>query len=428
VSHPDSGVHPGTADRINADDKYLLKLYGQPNIYFTHGEGCYLFDQENRKYLDLNAGIAVNALGHNNPDVLNAINHQAKKIIHLSNLYRNENAGPLAKLLVEGVGKTGKFEADGTKVFFCNSGTEANEASFKFAKKWGKHSAKLRGTDPSEKYEIVSFGNAFHGRTIGALSATPNIKYQGPFSPLVPGFLNCPYNDILKATEIISEKTCAVIMEPVQGEGGIHIATNEFLEFIRKRCDEVGALLIFDEIQSGLGRTGKLFSYQHHPWVTPDIATIAKPLANGIPIGAVIVSPHVAEIIKPGDHGTTFGGSPFATHVGKVVLEKISNPEFLESVTEKGHYAKTQLKRLVAKDKRFAEIVTEVRGSGLIIALQIKEGVDPVKFVDLARERGVLVITASCNTIRLVPPLIITKEQIDHVVNIFEDVLETLTS
>ncbi|KAJ3283065.1 acetylornithine aminotransferase [Borealophlyctis nickersoniae] len=368
------------------------------------------------------AGIAVNALGHNDPEVVKLISEQAGKLIHLSNLYHNEHAGPFAKTIVETLSTPevgGEKLAGGAQVFFCNSGTEANEATLKFARKWGKVHGKPG--DAAGKIGIVSFGNAFHGRTMGALSATPSPKYQAPFAPLIPGFTNVPYNDIEKAREAITEGTCGVIVEPVQGEGGIFEGQKEFFKFLRQRCDEVGALLIYDEIQSGLGRTGKLWAYEHIG-VAPDLITVAKPLANGIPIGAVILGPHVASIIKPGDHGTTFGGNPLATRVGHAVFKRISNPSFLAQVRDVGAHLKSSCEELASA----SPLITQVRGTGLMVGMQLRENVNPAMFVDLARERGVLVITAGNNTIRMVPPLIITKAQVDKAVKVFEEVIEIM--
>ncbi|KAJ3073937.1 acetylornithine aminotransferase [Quaeritorhiza haematococci] len=419
-THPDSRTHPDTLSRIQADSKVLLDLYARPPLIFTHGQGCYLFDKAGRQYLDLGSGIAVNAVGHNDPDVVEAIRDQAGKLIHLSNLYHNEWAGELGRLLVCAVGEKGKFEG-GAKVFLCNSGTEANEGAIKFGRKWGKVylETSTSPTKPTEKHTIVSFTNAFHGRSLGALSATPSPKYQAPFSPLLPGFVHAPLNDVEKMREVVDERVCAVMVEPIQGEGGIWEVKKEFLEALRERCDEVGALLVFDEIQAGLGRTGKPFAYQHHPTVTPDILTLAKPLANGIPSGAVILSPTVASIIKPGDHGTTFGGSPFASRVAVTTLQKILTPSFLSHVSEVGSYFKSALEELAAS----TPIITQVRGRGLMLGLQLRESVEPKMFVDLARERGVLVIAAGCNTIRVVPPLIITREEVDKGVEVLEDVV-----
>ncbi|KAJ3032852.1 acetylornithine aminotransferase [Rhizophlyctis rosea] len=419
-THLDANTHPSTASRLAEDAKYLLQLYPRPNLILTHGSGVHLYDLAGREYLDLSAGIAVNALGHDDKDIVSIIADQSSKLIHLCNLFHNEEAGPFAKRIVETLkgdekGRMGK----GSKVFFCNSGTEANEAALKFIRKWGKEHA----AQGASKHNIVSFGNAFHGRTMGALSATPAPKYQAPFAPLVPGFTNVPYNDIAKAREAITEETCGVIVEPVQGEGGIFEGAKEFLQAVRERCDEVGALLVFDEIQSGLGRTGKLWAYDH-VGVVPDIITIAKPLANGIPIGAVISSPHVAAIIKPGDHGTTFGGNPLATRVGHTVFNRISNPKFLSQVTEVGAHLKSACEELASS----TPLITEVRGVGLMIGMQLRDSVSPQMFVDLCRERGVIVISAGNNTIRLVPPLILEKKHADQAVKVFEEVLGVMES
>ncbi|KAJ3054509.1 acetylornithine aminotransferase [Rhizophlyctis rosea] len=419
-SHLDAATHPSTHARLASDAQYLLALYPRPNLIFSHGKGPHLYDLAGREYLDLAAGIAVNALGHGDEEVQQIVADQAGKLIHLSNLYHNEYAGNFAKDLVGTlkVGDKGRM-GKGTKVFFCNSGTEANEAAIKFIRKWGKHTA----ASGASKHNIVSFGNAFHGRTLGALSATPSPKYQAPFAPLVPGFSNVPYNNIEAAKAAITEETCGVIVEPVQGEGGIFEGAGDFLKAIRERCDEVGALLVFDEIQSGLGRTGKLWAYEH-VGVVPDIISVAKPLANGIPIGAVLLSPHIAEIIKPGDHGTTFGGNPLATRVGHAVFKRISNPQFLSHVQELGSYLKSSCEELASS----TPLITEVRGVGLMIGMQLRDSVQPQMFVDLCRERGVLVISAGNNTIRLVPPLVLQKGDVDKAVKVFEDVLGEMES
>jgi acetylornithine/succinyldiaminopimelate/putrescine aminotransferase len=305
-------------------------------------------------------------------------------------------------------------------------------AAIKFAR---KYSYRLR-MKPSQKdfpYKILSFSNAFHGRTLGALSATPNEKYQIPFKPLVPGFHTLPYNDIPSLDTIDFAEYAAVIVEPVQGEGGIRAASPEFLKTLRSKCDANGTLLIYDEIQCGLGRTGTLFA---HRGITsnnngeihnPDLITLAKPLANGVPIGAVLLAPRVAESIKPGDHGTTFGGNPFATRVGQVVLSKLQEPGFLEGVQRKSEVLHMHLNRLV---KMYPDLATEVRGKGLLVGLQLNpEKVDVSRFVDLAREMGkVLVISAAGNTLRIVPPLVISEEAIEKACGVFEQVLEKFKS
>ncbi|KAJ3148889.1 acetylornithine aminotransferase [Geranomyces variabilis] len=418
LAFADAKAHPGTKAHIARDRKYLLQVYPRPNVIFTHGEGAYLYDQAGRRFLDMTAGIAVNALGHGDNQIRDLVADQVGKLVHLSNVYHNEHAGPFAEAIVNALpaGCKGGLQPKDAKVFFCNSGTEANEAALKFGRKIG------RAIDP-QKTTVVSFSNGFHGRSMGALSATPNLKYQAPFAPLVPGFVNAPYNDAARAREVIDENVCAVIVEPVQGEGGIYKASKEFLETIRQRCDEVGAVLIFDEIQCGLGRTGTLFAYEQYG-ISPDILTLAKPLANGLPIGAVILSPTVASHIKPGDHGTTFGGSPLATRVGHHVLNRINNPAFLSHVSTVGEHLRHKCEELM----RGTPLVSQVRSSGLMIGLQLRQGVDPAMFVELCRELGVLVLTAGNNTVRLVPPLILTEEQVDAAVEVFEEVIGDMES
>jgi len=413
ATHADSETAKGTIEKIKNDSQYLLPLYGRPNLIFNHGDGVYLYDTAERKYLDFNSGIAVNTLGHNNPIIVNAIKEQAPKLIHVSNLYHNENPAKLAKLLVESLEKKGKF-ANGAKVFFGNSGTEANEAAIKFSRRYGK-------TFSQNKNVIVSFNHAFHGRSLGALSATPNPKYQDPFTPLLPGFKYSPFNDIEAAKKNIDENVCGVIIECVQGEGGLNPVNKEFLQYLRKRCDEVNALLIIDEIQTGVGRTGKLYAHQYFD-VTPDIFTLAKPLGGGIPIGATILSDKVAKTIKPGDHGTTFGGNSLATHVGAEVIKTINRPEFLAEVREKGEYLKKSLREATKGSK----LVKEVRGLGLMIGIGLDEKITPGAVADVCRQQGLLVITCGMNTLRLLPPLIITKEELDRGVKIISKSIKYL--
>ncbi|KAL2915374.1 acetylornithine aminotransferase [Polyrhizophydium stewartii] len=408
-------------DQIARDADVLLQLYARPNIVFSHGSGAVLFDTQGRRYLDFTAGIAVNALGHADPGVAAVVADQASKLVHLSNLYHHEHAGPLARMIVDGVRaaesacvERGAAERLGAaKVFFCNSGTEANEAAIKFARKFAQYTS-----GGASKFNILSFENAFHGRTMGALSATPTRKYQEPFVPLLPGFAKARLNDISSLDTLITEDTCAVIVEPLQGEGGIHEAKPEFLAAVRARCDAVGALLIFDEIQCGVGRTGTMFAFEH-AGVVPDVVSLAKPLASGLPIGAVIVSERVAACIKPGDHGTTFGGSPFATRVGAHTWRTISSPEFLAAVQRAGVHLRARMLEL----KDASPLIVDVRGRGLIQGIAFRENVDPQMFVRLARERGVLLVSAGCNTIRLIPPLIVSLEQIDRAAEVFEEVL-----
>lgn len=413
--------------------KSLVGLYARPTDFVvSHGKGCYLFDTHGKQYLDLTAGIAVNALGHGDKNITQLCADQAGKLVHLSNLYHNEPATRLATLITEslvcgkqgckGLAKCGceKTPLTGAQIFFSNSGTEANEGAFKFCRKYAKHhSSDLR---KDKKINILSFHNAFHGRSMGALSATPNPKYQKPFLPLVPGFSNVAFNDAAAAKQSITDDTCAVIVEPVQGEGGIHVASTPFLQTLRTECDRVGALLIFDEIQCGVGRTGSLFGYQTSG-VVPDIITMAKPLANGVPIGAIVVGPHVADALKVGDHGTTFGGSPFATRIGEYVWKTISDPIFLNHVQSVGSYFQDKCNNLKA---HYSSLITDVRGIGLMIGIELAKNIDPNEFILLCRKYNVLVISASGNTIRLVPPLIITKQQVDDACFVFDKVLNEI--
>ncbi|KAJ3292945.1 acetylornithine aminotransferase [Rhizoclosmatium sp. JEL0117] len=409
-----------------ASKSALLGLYPQPPNVFTHGQGAVLVDAAHNKFLDFNSGIAVNALGHNHPDVVRTIGDQAAKLIHLSNLYANEYAETCAQKLVDGVtNKDAGREAwwgDAAKVFFCNSGTEANEAALKFARK----QARIRNPE-NPATQFLSFTNAFHGRSMGALSATPNLKYQAPFAPLVPGFVTSPYNDVAALDQVDWSQICGVIVEPLQGEGGVFPATPQFLKAVREKCDSVGATLIYDEIQCGLGRTAKLFCHHHQPpAISPDLLTLAKPLANGLPIGAVLLRHTIAQNIKPGDHGTTFGGSPLATRVASVVLDKIADPAFLAHVSTVSKLLFARLNKLC---QEYPKILKEVRGKGLLVGLQLQGGAEASKFVDLCRERGsVLVISAGLNTVRMAPPLIISVEEVEQACKVFEVVAKEMNS
>ncbi|KAI9485497.1 MAG: pyridoxal phosphate-dependent transferase [Benjaminiella poitrasii] len=395
ITHPDDKIPQTTLDQVEEYSKYTVNTYARPSIIMKRGKGSYLYDTNERSYLDFTAGIAVNALGHSDPEVAQVLYDQARTLVHTSNLYFNPNAGELAKLVVN---KTGGWAS---KLFLANSGTEANEGALKFARKWGT------AQSPS-KHKIVCFSHAFHGRSLGALSVTPNPKYQKPFEPLLPGVVTCPYNDTEKALELITDDVCGVIMEPVQGEGGVHPATSQFLQAVRERCNETNSLLIFDEIQCGLSRTGKLWAHQHveNEGCVPDILTMAKPLANGVPIGAILTSEKIGDLIKLGDHGTTFGGNPLASAVALNVMKRITTPEFIASVNEKGQYLTGLLKQLQASHP---ELIKEVRGKGLLIGVEFTQ--DPTPLVKMARERGLLIVTAGCQTVRIIPPLIVSKEE-----------------
>ncbi|KAJ1980283.1 acetylornithine aminotransferase [Dimargaris verticillata] len=419
----DTNVSAESQARIDWFQKYTLGTYIRPALILSHGKGCWLYDTDGRKFLDFNAGIAVNALGHGDSQVAELVSDQASKLIHTSNLYHNEWAGRLAEALIEttkqleearvGPGETGFIPG---KVFFTNSGTEANEGALKFAKKYGNLQAQAQPNRyPNGKYEVVAFSRGFHGRSMGALSATAAPKYQKPFFPLVPGFVHCEYNDVEAVRRLIRDETCAVILEPVQGEGGVFQATPEFLQAVRERCDQVGALLIYDEIQCGIGRTGKLWGFQNFPAsCRPDILCMAKPLANGVPIGAVMMTDAVAALINAGDHGTTFGGNPLACRVGLHVFQRIAQPAFLSHVLTTGQYLQDALRAKVAT--KHPTIIKEIRGLGLMVGMEFT--VDPAPLVKIAREVGILIITAGSNTVRLVPPLTLSNAEVDTAVDI----------
>ncbi len=383
-------------------DRVLAPTYRRPPIVFTHGEGIYVYDTAGRRYLDFVAGIAVCALGHADPRVARVIAEQARRLVHLSNLYHTEPHLRLAEALVA--------HSFADRVFFCNSGTEAVEAALKFARKF------TRTHFNDHKIGFVAFTHSFHGRTMGALSVTEKSAYREPFAPLVPGVTFVPFNDIEAARAAITAETCAVIVEPIQGEGGVYIASPEFLQALRERCDAVGALLIFDEVQCGLGRTGRLWAYEAYG-VEPDLLTVAKPLANGLPIGAVLMKEKVAAVLRPGDHGSTFAGGPLVSAVALHVFERLRDPAFLARVREAGAYL---MERLHA-----AELpgVQEIRGRGLLVGIEI-EG-DARAVVMAALERGLLLATAGDHVVRMVPPLIVEKSHIDEAVAILREAMAT---
>ncbi|QKX59916.1 uncharacterized protein TRUGW13939_07058 [Talaromyces rugulosus] len=419
----DPGPDSSTASFLKERTPYMVPTYIRPMPMFVKGQGCYLWDMENRRFLDFTGGIAVNSLGHCDPEIAQLIAEQAETLIHCSNLYHNPWTGALSKILVESTVKSGGMR-DASQVFIANSGTEANEAAIKFARKVGST------TDPSgAKHELVSFHNSFHGRTMGALSATPNPKYQAPFAPMLPGFKYGTFNDIEQLETLITEKTCGVIVEPIQGEGGVNMATPEFLAALRKRCDQVGAVLIYDEIQCGLSRTGTLWAHgnpalapkdKKSPAAHPDILTIAKALGNGIPIGATIITDKVSSAIKTGDHGTTFGGNPLVCRVAHHIVERLSASELQNGVELKSSQFVAGFKSL---QEKYPEVISEIRGLGLILGVQLGEkyASRASEILTAARERGLLIITAGEGCLRFVPPLTVTEEQIKTGLGILED-------
>ncbi len=379
----------------------LLGVYARVGPVFAGGDGAELIAEDGIRYLDFVAGIGVNALGYNHPVIRGAIERAlATGLIHVSNLYRSEPGERLAEELVS------RSFAD--QVFFCNSGAEANEAAFKFARKW------------SGKPGIVAFSGGFHGRLFASLAATDRPEYRRPFEPLVPGIEIVPLGDRAATERAVSaggKKAGAVIIEPVQGEGGVHPVDPAWLAWLRQLCDASGAALIFDEVQCGLGRTGTFFAYEQMG-VVPDMVPIAKPLAGGLPMGAVLLKEAIGSALAPGDHATTFGGGPLVAGVALEVVRAIAAPEFLAAVRRAGEWLATRLEGLATRRRR----VQGVRGRGLMWGIELTEPAAP--FVGLARERGLLVATAGPTVLRLLPPLVVTLDELERGVAILEGVLE----
>jgi len=386
-----------TTSLTASDATALLGVYARVGPVFAAGEGSELIAEDGTRYLDFVAGIAVNALGYNSPVVREAVLRALDSgLIHVSNLYRTEPGERLAAEL------TKSFAG---QAFFCNSGAEANEGAFKFARKWSK------------KTEIVAFSGSFHGRLFASLAATDRPDYRRPFEPLLAGVQIIPLGDTDAARRAISsERTAAVIIEPVQGEGGVRPVAADFLAFLRGLCDETRAALIFDEVQCGLGRTGTFFASEQSG-VVPDIYTLAKPLGGGLPMGAILVNDRIAAALAPGDHATTFGGGPLVATVALDVVRTIAEPEFLAAVRAKGEWFGARLHALATRSAR----VKEARGRGLMWGLELSEAAAP--FVAAARERHLLVLSAGPNVIRIVPPLTITREDLARGATILEEVL-----
>lgn len=416
VPNPDPAADSQTMTFLRDRAPYMVPTYVRPPPMMTQGEGSILYDNENRAYLDFTAGIAVTSLGHADAEISRIISHQAQTLIHASNLYYNPWTPELSKLMIEETQRQSPG-SQLSQVFISNSGSEANEAAIKFARKVPYEK------DPNTtQREIVSFYGSFHGRTYGSLSATPNKKYQPPFGPMLPGFRYGNYNDVESVQELITADTAGVIVEPIQGEGGINVATPEFLQALRKRCDEVGAILIFDEIQCGLSRTGDLWAHSASG-VHPDVLTTAKALGNGIPVGATLISGKtVAPFIKTGDHGTTFGGNPLACRVAHHVFSRLSKSTLQEDVRVKSTLFFSAYETMKVK---YPGVLTAVRGRGLIVGYQMSDEHKgkAAEVITAARERGLLIITAGDGVIRIVPPLIITAEEINKGLEILDEAM-----
>ncbi|MFH1148302.1 MAG: acetylornithine transaminase [Pseudomonadota bacterium] len=374
-------------------DKYLMHTYSPPPITIVRGQGCRVWDSEGKSYLDLIAGIAVCSLGHAHPEVAEAISNQAGKLVHTSNLFGTIPQVELAELLVN--------NSFADKAFFCNSGAEANEAAIKLAR---KYSHDRFGTG---RYELISLTGSFHGRTLAALSATGQTKFHKGFEPLVDGFKHVAAGDLQAMREGITQKTCAVLMEPLQCEGGVISFSRDYLNGVRELCNERGLILIFDEVQVGMGRTGTVFAYEHYD-VKPDILTLAKALANGLPLGALLAIEDVARAFTPGTHASTFGGNPVACSAAKVVVQKLIEGSLLANCREMGAYFKEGLESLAGQ---YPSLIKDVRGLGLILGMELTgEGGGIVKAL---LEKGFLINCTQGSILRFAPPLIITKLEID---------------
>lgn len=380
---------------IETAEEKLIHTYNRYHIVLDRGEGVRLYDTDGKEYLDFGAGIAVYALGYNNKEYNDALKAQIDKLIHTSNYFYNEPSALAAKAVTAASGMD--------RVFFTNSGTEAVEGAIKLAKKY----AYLK--DGSTDHEIIAMEHSFHGRSMGALAVTGNRHYQEAFGPMIPGIKFAKYNDLESVKELVSDKTCAIIFETVQGEGGVYPAKSEFIEGVRKLCDEKGILLILDEIQCGMGRTGSMFAYQQYG-VQPDIVTVAKALGCGVPIGAFLAREEVAKALVPGDHGTTYGGNPLACAAAVKVFELFDKLKVLENVKKTGAYLADRLDELVKK----YDIVKERRGVGLIQGIELT--VNPKDVIFRALDNGLILFSAGTNVIRFVPPLVITERDVDEMI------------
>lgn len=386
-------------------DKYMFQTYSRLPITLVRGDGCRVWDEEGREYLDFISGIAVCALGHSSPLVTQVIEEQSKKLIHVSNLFYTRPQAELSRFLVE--------NSFADRVFFCNSGAEANEAAIKLARRYANDKFS------SNRHTIISMDNSFHGRTMATLSATGQKKIQTGYDPLLQGFKFVPFNDITRLSEALDESVCAVIMEPIQGEGGIICPDSGFLKDVRKLCTERDALLIFDEVQVGMGRTGKLFCHEHYG-VTPDIMTLAKALGNGLPVGAMLSTEDISRSFGPGSHATTFGGTPLVTAVSLAVLKSLIEDGWIEHCRAVGDYFKDKLQAL-SQNYNF---IKDVRGLGLILGIELDRPGAPV--VSGLLEEGFLINCVQEKVLRFLPPLIVSKEEIDLLLEAIEKVLNNL--
>lgn len=383
---------------MEQEQEYIMDTYDRLPVVFVRGQGTRLWDEGGSEYIDFTSGLGVLNVGHAHPRVVEAVKKQAEKLIHTSNLYYTEPQIELAEKLI-------KLSFEG-KCFFANSGAEANEAAIKLARKYAKG------------FEIITAYNSFHGRTLATLAATGQPEKQKAFEPLPVGFKHVPFNDVEAMKKAVSAETCAIMLETIQGEGGVHVAETVYLKQVRKLCDETGLLLILDEVQTGIGRTGKFFSYEHYG-IEPDMVTLAKSLGGGLPIGVLIAKTTVAENFEKGDHGTTFGGNPLVCTAALSVLKVLNEENLCEKAAEQGAYLMSKLNDLAEKDT----LIKEVRGKGLMIGIELKEEVAS-KIVLACLEKGTVINKVSPSTLRLLPPLTVTTEEIDRMIETLSKMLE----
>jgi predicted acetylornithine/succinylornithine family transaminase len=396
-----------TKKLIDESNLYIMNTYKRFPIVLRKGRGMKVWSTDGKEYLDFVGGVAVNILGHCHPRVVVAIQKQAQRLLHVSNYYHIKPQIKLAKLLIQ--------HTFADKVFFCNSGAEANEAAIKLARKYSKENVY------PNRFEIITAENSFHGRTLAALTATGQEKFQKGFEPLVPGFKHVPFNDVDAIGQAITMNTCAIMLEPVQGEGGVKIPDPDYLKEVRKICDENSLLLILDEVQTGMGRTGKFFAYEHFG-ITPDIMTIAKGLGGGVPIGAMLSTDKVASAFQPGTHASTFGGNPLVCAAAVTTIETLLEDGFiLDQCNRMSEYMK---ERLINLREKFPHHIADIRGLGLLIGMELTRDCDSV--VKACLEMGVLVNCAAGNVLRFIPPLIVQKKDIDHLINVLGKALEGL--
>jgi acetylornithine/N-succinyldiaminopimelate aminotransferase len=397
------------ASTQTAEKKLLLNTYERNPYLFVSGEGVYLRDENGHDYLDLLSGIGVSALGYGHPAVEEAIRTQSKRLIHTSNLFFHEHTAELALRLTEISGLD--------RVFLCNSGTEAWEAALKLSR---ANAGRLRTSGRRTGTKFLALEHSFHGRTMGAVATTHKLKYREPFEPVMPGVEFVRFNDVADLRAKFSEEVCAICIEPVQGEGGIHPISREFFAAARELCDSTGALLLADEIQSGLGRTGKWFAYQHYG-ILPDVTTLAKPIANGIPMGAMLCTNNAAQAISPGMHGTTFGGGPLACAVAIAVIDTIKKENLLQHIQDTGEYFREQLAKLAAR----YDCIVDVRGIGLMLGVELNSAELAKQVTAQLMERGIIINRTSETVLRFLPPFILERKHIDTAIKALD---ETITA